>query len=127
MARGGYRPNSGPKKGTKYKKRAPIALPEPEEAVKKTTRKSKKESIPVKSSTDEQKEQALPLDYMLSVMNDPEAETERRDRMAVSAAPYIHARKGEGKGKKEEKDEKAKAAGAGRFAPSAPPKLAVVK
>lgn len=31
-----------------------------------------------------------PLDYMLSVMNDAEADPVRRDRMAQAAAPYVH-------------------------------------
>lgn len=33
-----------------------------------------------------------PLEYMLRVMRDPEAETDRRDRMAVGAAQYCHAK-----------------------------------
>src|SRR5437763_17213218 len=33
-----------------------------------------------------------PLDYMLAVMNDPEADPVRRDRMAIAAAPYCHVR-----------------------------------
>ncbi len=33
-----------------------------------------------------------PLEYMLAVMRDPEADKERRDRMANAAAPYIHAK-----------------------------------
>lgn len=65
-----------------------------------------------------------PLDYMLGVMNDNEAENERRDKMATAAAPYMHMKKGEG-GKKDEKQEAAKKAGAGKFAPAAPPKLVV--
>jgi hypothetical protein len=32
----------------------------------------------------------LPLDYMLSVMRDANAEPERRDAMAMAAAPYLH-------------------------------------
>ncbi len=32
-----------------------------------------------------------PLEYMLSVLNDDAAEVARRDRMAIAAAPYIHA------------------------------------
>lgn len=68
-----------------------------------------------------------PLAYMLKVMNDPSMPPERRDKMAVSAAPYCHARKGEGTGKKEEQKEKAKAAGKGKFAPSRPPGLALVE
>lgn len=31
-----------------------------------------------------------PLDYMLSVMRDPEAPSPRRDAMATAAAPYVH-------------------------------------
>jgi hypothetical protein len=34
----------------------------------------------------------LPLDYMLAVMNDPEASSGRRDLMAIRAAPYCHRR-----------------------------------
>jgi hypothetical protein len=36
--------------------------------------------------------QMLPLDYMMSVLNDPAASADRRDMMAVAAAPYFHAR-----------------------------------
>ena len=68
-----------------------------------------------------------PLTYMLQVMNDPSEDKDLRARMAVSAAPYIHARKGEGAGKKQDKAERAKAAGSGKFAPSRPPSLKVVK
>jgi len=35
----------------------------------------------------------LPLDYMLEVMRDPKAPPNRRDSMAVAAAPYLHARR----------------------------------
>jgi hypothetical protein len=34
----------------------------------------------------------LPLDYMLAVMRDPDADHKRRDAMALGAAPYLHAR-----------------------------------
>jgi hypothetical protein len=37
-------------------------------------------------------ERQLPLDYMMRVLNDPSQPIERRDRMAVHAAPYLHAR-----------------------------------
>jgi uncharacterized UBP type Zn finger protein len=33
-----------------------------------------------------------PLDYMLRVMRDPDADDERRDAMAKAALPYMHAR-----------------------------------
>jgi hypothetical protein len=32
----------------------------------------------------------LPLDYMLSVMRDLNADPKRRDAMAIAAAPYLH-------------------------------------
>src|SRR5215472_6330405 len=32
----------------------------------------------------------LPLDYMLSVMRDTDAEPKRRDAMAMAAAPFLH-------------------------------------
>jgi hypothetical protein len=34
----------------------------------------------------------LPVEYMLALMRDERAEPNRRDAMAVQAAPYIHAR-----------------------------------
>ena len=34
----------------------------------------------------------MPLDYMLSVMRDPNADHKRRDAMATAAAPYLHSR-----------------------------------
>jgi hypothetical protein len=34
----------------------------------------------------------LPLPYMLKVMNDRKQPVERRDRMAIAAAPFCHAR-----------------------------------
>jgi hypothetical protein len=34
----------------------------------------------------------MPLDYMLKVIRDETATKERRDAMAISAAPYCHAR-----------------------------------
>lgn len=37
-------------------------------------------------------ESKTPLEYMLDVMNNPEAEQGRRDRMAMAAAPFVHAK-----------------------------------
>ena len=53
-----------------------------------------------------------PLDYMLSVIRDPTATQERRDKMAIAAAPYCHPRLTDELrlGKKEAKKEKAKVA-----------------
>jgi hypothetical protein len=35
----------------------------------------------------------LPLDYMLEVMRNEKADSERRDDMAKAAAPFLHARR----------------------------------
>ena len=111
MARGGYRPNSGPKKGTKYKKKGD-----------KAEKPKRKKGIPADIQAEARAENLDPLTYMLKVMNDDtETDNARRDRMAVSAAPYMHARKGEGAGKKQDKDDRAKKAGAGKFGAGAPP------
>ena len=54
-----------------------------------------------------------PLDYMLTVINDPAASVTRRDRMAIAAAPYVHPRAGDFKrGKKVRQAEAARQAGA---------------
>ena len=65
-------------------------------------------------------ENLKPLEYMLKVMNDPNEEKDRRDRMAIAACPYLHPRAVE-MGKKETAEERAKAASLGRFASGRPP------
>jgi hypothetical protein len=57
----------------------------------------------------------MPLDYMLSVIRDPTATQERRDRMAIAAAPFCHPRLTEALkvGKKEQQIEAATLAGMG--------------
>jgi hypothetical protein len=51
---------------------------------------------------------------MLHVMNDPEVDSSRRDRMAIAAAPYVHGRAAEEKpGKKEIATQEAFEAGDG--------------
>ena len=65
-------------------------------------------------------EDLSPLDFMLRVMWDPTQDPGRRDRMAVSAAAYMHSRvAGTSIGKGDMKLEKAKKAASGKFA--APP------
>lgn len=115
--RGGYRPGSGPAKGTKYKAKG----------IKKEPKKQRS-GIPEDIIAEAAAENMTPLAYMLKVMNDPnEKDNARKDRMATAAAPYCHPRKGEaGTGKKDEQADKAKIAGAGRFAPSRQP-IALVK
>ena len=55
-----------------------------------------------------------PLDYMLMVVNDQTASQERRDRMAMAAAPYCHAKLADRvKGIKDQQSEAAETAGIG--------------
>jgi phage terminase small subunit len=55
-----------------------------------------------------------PLDYLLSIMRDPSAAPERRDRAAICAAQYIHPRAADNrKTKRQEKAEAAEGAGRG--------------
>lgn len=52
-----------------------------------------------------------PLDYMLSVMRDPQQDPLRRDRMAVAAAPFVHPKASDAApGKKEQRDLEAQTA-----------------
>jgi phage terminase small subunit len=62
-----------------------------------------------------------PLQYMLDVMNDAGADEKLRCQMAVSAAPYMHAKKGDSGSTKDEQADKAKQAAQGRFKSAAPP------
>ena len=67
-----------------------------------------------------------PLDFMLKVMRDPEADPMRRDRMAMAAAPFIHLKAAEAKlGKREEAKRKAAEVGAAssKFSAPAAPRL----
>ena len=66
MARGGARDGAGRPKGAK-------ALVT-EEAIRKAG------------------EGESPLEYMLRIMRDQAVETDRRDKMAIGAAPYMHAK-----------------------------------
>jgi hypothetical protein len=79
MARGGPRPGSGRPRGSKDKQpRVTVrALLASEEMSRRVVAKAKG---------------MMPLPYMLKVMNDRKQPTERRDRMAIAAAPFCHAR-----------------------------------
>lgn len=106
MARGGYRPGAG--------------RPRKEAGKAPTMANDESAHKPRKSFGGK-----TPLEYMLSVMNDPVAEDARRDRMAMAAAPYIHGKAADAApGKKEQRQEAAEKA-AGKFAPRSRPKLAV--
>jgi len=117
MGRGGFRVGSGPKKGAKYTKKGEVKLP----PIRKIG------GIPEDIISDAAVANMDPLNYMLKVMNDPLVDPARRDRMAVSAAPFCHPRKGEsGTGKKDEQEDKADRAAKGKFAIGKSP-LALVK
>jgi len=113
MARGGYRPGAGRKKGSK--------------GVKRGTGKSGEKKIPADIAAAAASENMTPLEYMLKIMNDPGEDKEMRARMAIAAAPFVHARATESKGKKQDREEKAKAAGSGKFATGVPPVIKRVK
>lgn len=67
MPVGGARPGAGRPKGKKD--RVLVAAPQLEKAVL---------------------DGMTPLEYLLSVMRDPQMDGFRRDRAAVAAAPYVH-------------------------------------
>ena len=72
------------------------------------------DKVPKDIQAEAKSEGMSPLEYMLKVMRNPEADQQRRDRMAVSAAPFCHARVADVKGgKKEAAAEAAKTAGEG--------------
>lgn len=106
MASGGFRPGAGRPKGAKAPKAKPVKVAAD---IKKAARKSR----------------MTPLDYMLTVMNDAESDGDRRDRMAIAAAPYVHARASDAAGgKKEQQQEEAdRLSREGKFATPSPPPL----
>lgn len=60
--------------------------------------------------------QMKPLDYLLMVINDPNADSDRKDRLAIAAAPYCHPRLVEAPkvvGKKDRQADAAETAGVG--------------
>ena len=113
MARGGYRPGAGRPVGTTKKK--PIV----------SAKAEKSKPIIAEQEIISTRKGKTPLEYMLDIVNDETADEARRDRLAIAAAPFVHARAGEG-GKKDERQAAAKKAGTGKFAPVAAP-LRLVK
>jgi hypothetical protein len=70
--------------------------------------------LPTDIAKDAKAAKMQPLEYMLLVMNDPEADMARRDRMAMAAAPYCHPRVSDTRiGKKEQATEAAETAAVG--------------
>lgn len=114
MARGGSRPGAGRPKGSRATK--PIIT---DEVKRILTGQGMPTELPEKP--------VLPLDYMLRVLNDPETDQDRRDKMAQLAVPYFHA-KAEAKGTK--KDGLMKRAGEvaeGRFGARPAPNVIPIK
>ena len=102
MPRGGSRPNTGGARPGAGRPRKKLKLTEAGEAGSET-----------------------PLAFMLRIMRDPAVETSLRTRMAVAAAPYMHAR-AEVPSKKEDRQEAAGRVGKGRLAtPETPLRLIV--
>ena len=66
--------------------------------------------------------QISPLRWMLGVVNDPSADPVRRDRMAASAAQYMHRRMADGGMKAQREAAATKVANTGRFKPGATPR-----
>jgi len=99
MARGGLRPGAGRPKGVK--------------TITPKTRCNPEKSLPDPDIVRAAIANGLsPLEYMLAVMRDEDADQVRRDRMAMAAAPYCHPRMADDQrvGKKEVRKEKAKVA-----------------
>jgi len=112
MARGGYRPGSGPKKGTKYRprrKKEPLAA----EVIKGNA----------PPASDAEKTDLEAGEYLRRAWNDPNIEPALR----IRAAEVVFRVTGEKKGKKVLAAERATVVGKGRFSASAPPQLSVVK
>lgn len=84
MSRGGARPGAGRPKGSKNG------------AVQSETIRAEARAAGM-----------TPLEYMLAVMNDANADEARRDRMAQAAAPYVHARAEASEGGKKARREQA--------------------
>lgn len=127
MARGGFRPGSGRKKGS-VKKTEKTATKKPKVKKPVDEEKSKLDSEVDAIGKDAAKG-VLTKDakeFLESLLESLEVDQKTKIQVANILMPFQHARVGEGKGKKEEKADRAKAAGEGRFAPRPAP-LRVVK
>ena len=67
-----------------------------------------------------------PLQFLLAVMRGAIDANAAQVRAAIAAAQYVHTKKHDG-GMKDDAKDAAKKASRGKFAPSAPPRLKVVK
>lgn len=67
-----------------------------------------------------------PMELLKSEMNNPMLDPKTRIQAATALLPYLHQKQGES-GKKEKAEDAAQDAATGRFKPSAPPQLALIK
>lgn len=67
-----------------------------------------------------------PLEYLLTVMNDPNVAVDTRMKAAIAAAPYVHVRAelNQPQTKKEEKEAAADEAANGKYSVAEPPRMA---
>lgn len=127
MPRGGARIGAGrkpkdPSKPRRIRKKA-VRTAESTQLAPSMTMAEPPEDLPSNTLTNVVVE-LQPLDYMLLVINDKTATQDRRDRLAIAAAPFVHGKVAEA-GIKTVRTTAAKKASAGKFAPSAAPKLVV--
>ena len=82
---GGYRPGAGrPRKSAKRKAKGAQGANAGPSGV----------AVPVGPGA---RADMTPLEYMLAVLRDPGADSARRDRMAIAAAPFCHTRVSDGR------------------------------
>ena len=108
MPRGGPRPNSGPAKGTKYRKRETIS---PE----------KTPDVVVSIAEKENPDKPLSIAFLEAVVSNSELDVRTRLDAAKTLAPF-QARKAGETGKKDDREKKAKET-AKKFATNEPPRL----
>lgn len=112
MASGGYRPGAGRPRGQKR------AVQELKSAVVGKGTNKPRESAP--------KTFESAMDYAMEIINDPEADIARKDRLAIALLPFQHPKlETTAIGKREAGARAAKTAASGRFGPPQPPKLVV--
>ena len=112
--RGGYRPGAGRKPSPK------MVLGTA--ATKIEARMNQKAATDVGGNDKPAASYEDPKEFLLALMNDPDADVRLRSDAAKALMPFAHHKLGEG-GKKEQKQAEAKKAATGKFSAAAPPKL----
>lgn len=123
MPRGGARPGAGrPRKGAAVPTVAASAAP------KARAKAQAPAATPAASAPPPAVDLTTsPLDYLLTVMRDPNEDKRIRLQAASLAAPYVHAKPAPGGKKNATQAAAGQAATGGRFGPSAPPLRVVGK